>query len=150
MEANNPKNYDPAMHTTEHILNKTMSRLYNCERSKNSHIEKKKSKCDYKLPQALTENEISSIEKNVNDIIIKQLPIVEEFMPREEANKKFNLSRLPDSAGDILRIINVGEYDACPCNGVHVANTSKIGKFKIVSHSYENNIERIRFKITKL
>ena len=35
----------------------------------------------------------------------------------DEADKLFNLSSLPDDAGDTLRIIRIGDYDACPCRG---------------------------------
>ena len=38
------------MHSVEHILNQTMVRMFGCERSRNAHIERKKSKCDYTLP----------------------------------------------------------------------------------------------------
>ena len=50
------------MHTAEHILNQTMIRLFGCERSKNAHIEKKKSKCDYLLPHAPTAEQIAEVE----------------------------------------------------------------------------------------
>ncbi len=45
--------YDPQMHTAEHILNQTMVRIFGCERSFPSHIEKKKSKCDYRFDRPL-------------------------------------------------------------------------------------------------
>jgi hypothetical protein len=60
------KDYDPAMHTAEHILNQTMDRLFACGRSFNAHIEKKKSKCDYRFPRPLTAEEISAVEEAVN------------------------------------------------------------------------------------
>ena len=43
------KEYNPAMHTAEHILNSVMDKMYHCGRSFNSHIESKKSKCDYRI-----------------------------------------------------------------------------------------------------
>ena len=51
----------PPMHTVEHILNQTMVRMFGCERSRNAHIERKKSKCDYTLPCAPTEEQIAEI-----------------------------------------------------------------------------------------
>ena len=51
----------PPMHTTEHILNQTMVRMFGCERSRNAHIERKKSKCDYTLPCAPTEEQIAAM-----------------------------------------------------------------------------------------
>ncbi len=57
------------------------------------------------------------------------------------------LVRLPDDAGDQIRIIQIGDYDSCPCIGQHVNNTSEIGEFKIVSSSYNEGVLRLRFKL---
>ncbi|MGD0584090.1 MAG: hypothetical protein ABR974_14240 [Bacteroidales bacterium] len=59
------KDYDPRMHTAEHILNSVMERRYGCGRSFRSHIERKKSKCDYHFKRALSPEEISEIENSV-------------------------------------------------------------------------------------
>ncbi len=141
------KEYDPRMHSAEHILNQTMVRMFNRGRSFSNHIEKKKSKCDYHFDRLLTDDEVNEIEKKVNEEINKNLNVYEEFIPRTEAEKQFNLDRLPDSAGEILRIIKIGNYDACPCSGVHVKSTSEIGAFKIISTNYENGVLRLRFKL---
>ena len=141
------KKYDPKMHSTEHLLNQTMVRMFNKGRSFSAHIEKKKSKVDYHFDRVLTENEIAEIQKRVNDIIKSNLDVREEFYPIEEAEKKFNLSKLPEDAGDNIRIIHIGDYDSCPCIGNHVKNTNEIGVFKIISTNYENGVLRIRFKL---
>ena len=144
------KTYDPRMHTAEHILNGTIVKMYNKDRAFSSHIEKKKSKCDYKnFTRNLSEEEISEIEKNVNDVINRNLYVTENFMPFNEAKEKFNLSRLPEGNYDKLRIICVGDYDACPCIGNHVKNTSEIGEFKITSTRYQDGILRIIFKLLR-
>jgi len=141
------KQYDPKMHSTEHILNQTMVRMFNCGRSFSAHIEKKKSKVDYHFERELTNDEISEIQSKVNKIIRSNLDIREEFYPKEEAEKKFNLSKLPENAGDNIRIIKIGDYDSCPCIGKHVTNTSEIGEFKIISTNYGEGVLRIRFKL---
>jgi misacylated tRNA(Ala) deacylase len=146
-EISNPKQYDPRMHTAEHILNQTMCRLFDSGRSVSSHIESKKSKCDYVLPQALTDEHILEIENQVNSIITSNVNVGFKMLERADAEKVFDLKRLPDSAGEVLRIVEIGDYDACPCSGVHVENTREIGAFKIISHNYENGRERIRFKL---
>lgn len=143
----NPKDYNAPMHTAEHILNQTMDRMFGCGRSFSSHIERKKSKCDYKIERALTEAEIGQVQQKVNDIIKSNSSVTEEYISKTEAAKSFNLSKLPDEAGDTLRIVKVGEYDSCPCSGVHVKNTSEIGYFSISSASFENGVVRLRFKI---
>lgn len=141
------KSYDPRMHSAEHILNQTMVRMFNKGRSFSAHIEKKKSKCDYHFDRNLTEDEKEKIQNTVNEVIKKELPVTEAFIPREEAQKDFNLERLPDDAGNTIRIIRIGEYDACPCSGVHVNNTKQIGEFKIISSDFNNDVLRIRFRL---
>ena len=149
MEVKANKEYHPPMHSAEHILNQTMVRMFNKGRSFSNHIEKKKSKCDYYFERNLTEEEIETINKKVNEVIQQNLPVKEEFLSREEALKNYKLSQLPEDAGDVIRIIKVGDYDACPCSGVHVSNTKQIGIFKIISTSCEDGILRIRFKLSE-
>ena len=141
------KEYYPPMHTAEHILNQTMVRKFGIERSFSNHIEKKKSKCDYYFNRDISPNEISELEKKINEVIQNHLPVTEEFIDISEAHLKFNLSRLPEDSGDTLRIIKVGDYDSCLCSGNHVQNTNEIGQFKIISTSYNDNVLRIRFKL---
>ena len=143
----NQKQYHPPMHTAEHILNQTMNRMFGCGRAFSSHIERKKSKCDYLINRALTDEEVKNIENKVNEIIKSNVNVTEEFITIDEARGIFNLSKLPDDAGDTLRIIKVGDYDACPCSGIHVKNTSEIGQFSITSASFENEVVRLRFKV---
>ena len=148
-EVKSNKDYNPGMHSAEHILNQTMVRMFNKGRSFSNHIEKKKSKCDYHFDRNLTEEEVKAINKKVNEVIQQDLPVTEEFLNRNEAINKFKLSQLPDDAGDTIRIIKIGNYDACPCSGVHVSSTKEIGKFQIISTSYEDEVLRVRFKLAK-
>jgi misacylated tRNA(Ala) deacylase len=142
-----PKEYDPSMHSAEHILNQTMVRMFNHGRSFSNHIEKKKSKCDYHFDRDLTPEEISGIEFKVNSEIRKNHPVKEEFLTREIAEKDYFLERLPADAGNEIRIIKIGDYDACPCSGIHVKNTSEISEFKILSTGFSSGVLRIRFKL---
>jgi len=141
------KDYDPAMHTAEHILNQTMDRLFACGRSFNAHIEKKKSKCDYRFPRPLTAEEISAVEGAVNRVIGQNLPVSERMVNRAEAEKAYFTGKLPADAGEWIRIITVGDYDACPCIGRQVRSTSEIPEFRLLSASHENGVLRIRFTL---
>lgn len=138
----------PPMHTAEHILNGTMVKMFGCPRSANAHIERKKSKCDYLLAAEPTPAQVAALEAKVNEVIAMSLPVTEEFMPHGEAMKVADLSKLPGNASDILRIVRVGDYDACACIGAHVANTSEIGEFRIISHDFAEGRWRVRFKVT--
>lgn len=141
------KDYFAPMHTAEHILNQTMVRMFGCERSKNAHIERKKSKCDYNLPQAPTEAEVIEIARRVNEVISQKLDVFEEFMPYSQAEGLVDLSKLPDDVSETLRVIKIGDYDACACIGEHVSNTSEIGTFEITTHDFENGRWRVRWRV---
>ncbi|TKG93782.1 hypothetical protein EYV94_16185 [Puteibacter caeruleilacunae] len=143
------KKYDPYMHTAEHVLNQTMVRKFNCERSFSNHLERKKSKCDYLFERALTEQEEREVESEVNKWLAMNLEVCEEVISIEEAQNNFNLTKLPEDAGSEIRIVKVGDYDACPCIGDHVGNTSEVGEFRLMSSSFEDGILRIRFKLRK-
>jgi len=141
------KQYDPKMHSTEHILNQTMVKMFNCGRSFSAHIEKKKSKVDYHFERDINSSEVDKIETKVNEVIKSGLEVREDFFNKEEAIKKFNLDKLPEDAGEEIRIIHIGDYDSCPCIGNHVKNTNEIGEFKIISTNYDSGILRIRFRL---
>lgn len=141
------KQEHPPMHTAEHILNATMVKMFGCPRSKNAHIEKKKSKCDYLLEAEPTEAQITEIEARVNGVIGENLDVTIEFMPLAEAGAYVDLSKLPENVSDTLRIVRVGDYDACACIGAHVSNTSEIGTFKILSHDFSDGRWRVRWKV---
>jgi Ser-tRNA(Ala) deacylase AlaX len=141
------KKIDPAMHSAEHILNQTMIRMFDCGRCVSAHIEKKKSKCDYPFDRDLNPKEVRDIEKRVNEIVQADLPLTEQWLAKDEAARRFRLDRVPEDAGQTIRIVNVGDYDACPCIGPHVGSTRKIGQFRITTTSYDDGILRIRFKL---
>ena len=146
LNAHNKQEYPP-MHTCEHIVNRTMINLFGCGRAVSAHIERKKSKLDYALASAPTEEEIQRLEDTVNEVINRNLEVTTEFTTQQDAMDRFDLKRLPEGASETVRIVKVGDYDECLCIGLHVANTSEIGTFKIISHDYNEGILRIRFKL---
>lgn len=137
----------PPMHTAEHILNATMVKMFGCERSRNAHIERKKSKCDYHLPQCPTEAQVAEIEAQVNATIACHLAVEIDFVDRDHVPADVDLSKLPADASATLRLVRIGDYDTCACVGTHVQNTAEIGTFKIISSDYNDGTWRVRFKL---
>ncbi|MBQ7946531.1 MAG: hypothetical protein IJ280_07455 [Bacteroidales bacterium] len=146
LNAHNKAEYPP-MHTAEHILNQTMVRMFGCPRSKNAHIERKKSKCDYLLETAPTPEQVAEIESRVNEVIAADLPVSIDFVTHEEAAKIVDMSKLPEDVSQTLRIVRIGDYDACACVGAHVESTGEIGQFVIISSDWEEGRWRVRFKL---
>lgn len=146
LNSHNKQEYPP-MHTAEHLLNGTMVKMIGCKRSRNAHIERKKSKCDYPLAQPLTPEQLQEIENAINNVIEQDLPVSFEFIPASEAAKIYDLERLPEDASEMLCIVHIGDYDACPCVGAHVERTSQIGHFRISSSRYQEGVQRIVFRL---
>jgi alanyl-tRNA synthetase len=137
------------MHSAEHLLNQTMVRMFGCQRCFSAHINKKKSKCDYRFDRMLTDGELREIETRVNQVIQEDLPVTLAFVSPKEAEESFNIERVPD--GDELetfRIVHMGDYDACPCIGTHVSSTAEINGFRIISADFNDDVLRIRFKLS--
>ena len=115
------KEYDPFMHTAEHVLNQTMVRMFGCGRSFSSHLNADKSKCDYHFLRPLEDAEAAELERRINEVLAQHMPVRTEMLPREEAGKLVDLGRLPAHLeGEeelMVRIVTVGDYDICPCIG---------------------------------
>ncbi len=146
LNEHNKQEYPP-MHTAEHLLNGTMVKMLGCKRSRNAHIERKKSKCDYPMDEPLTQERLQEIENVINDVISQNLPVSFEYLLAKDAAEIYDLERLPDDASEMLRIVHIGDYDACPCVGAHVNSTSEIGYFRISSARYQDGIQRIVFRL---
>ena len=65
-----------------------------------------------------------------------------------EAEKLYDLDKLPENASEMLRIVHIGDYDACPCVGAHVESTKEIGVFRISSSRYQDGMQRIVYRLS--
>ena len=146
LNEHNKDEYAPA-HSAEHLLNQTMIRMFGCERSKNAHIERKKSKINYTLAECPTAEQVAEIERKMNELIAQDLPVTYEFVTRNNIPEGVVLDKLPEDASETLRIVRIGDYDVCACIGKHVGSTREIGTFKITSTSYNDGSFRIVYKI---
>lgn len=146
LNEHNKQEYEPA-HTAEHLLNQTMIRMFGCERSRNAHIERKKSKINYNLETCPTLEQVAEIERRMNEVIQQDLPVTFEFVTRDNIPEGVVLDKLPEDASETLRIVRIGDYDICACIGKHVKTTKEIGAFKITSTSYNDGSFRIVYKV---
>ena len=147
LNEHNKQEYPP-MHTAEHILNATMVRMIGCGRHVSAHVERTKSKLDYALDRALTDDEVRAIEAKVNEVIAADLPVTVEYAQQADVDDRFNLERLPDGASETVRIVRVGDYDECLCAGTHVEHTAQIGTFRITSTRWQDGRQRIVFRLS--
>ena len=122
----NGKDYFEPMHSAEHLINGAIARTLGCGRAFSTHIEKKKSKCDF------------ASHADVRD----------EILTAAEAAARYNLSRLPEGATTV-RIVHIGDFDSCPCIGAHVSNTAEIPPVRLISSDCADGVLRVRFKFVK-
>lgn len=148
LNEHNKDEHAPA-HTAEHLLNQTMIRMFGCERSKNAHIERKKSKINYNLTNCPTPEQVAEIEKRMNELVAQDLPVTYEFVTRDTIPAGVVLDKLPEDASETLRIVRIGDYDLCACIGKHVESTKEIGTFKITSTSWNEGSFRIVYKVNQ-
>ena len=146
LNGHNKDEHAPA-HTAEHLLNQTMIRMFGCERSRNAHIERRKSKINYNLPTPPSAAQIAEIERRMNELIGQDLPVSFEFVTRDNIPEGVVLDKLPEDASQTLRIVRIGSYDTCACIGKHVQSTREIGSFRITSTSYTDGSFRIVYRV---
>ena len=147
LNPHNKEEHKPS-HTAEHLLNQVMVRMFGCERSRNAHIERKKSKINYTLDHEPTPQQIEDIERQMNGLIAQNLPVTYEYVTRQSIPEGVTLDKLPQDASETIRIVRIGDFDICPCIGQHVSSTGEIGSFHITSTSYKDQSFRIVFKVT--
>ncbi len=146
----NKEEFPPA-HTVEHLLNQVMVRMFGCERSRNAHVERKKSKISYILDHKPDRKEEKEIERMMNELIEQDLPVTYEFVDRNHIPDDVKLDRLPDDASETIRLVRIGDFDVCPCIGKHVRSTSQIGRFEMLGTNWDQSTRsfRIRFKVVQ-
>ncbi len=148
LNEHNKQEYPP-MHTAEHLLNALMVKNFGCERSRNAHIERKKSKISYILASCPTDEQVVWIADEMNRLIQRAMPVTYEFVTLEHLPEGVMPDRLPDDVSEAIRLVRIGDYDVCPCIGLHVENTREIGRFVLLGTNWdeEKHSFRIRFKL---
>lgn len=137
----------PKMHTAEHILTRVMIDRFGATRNHEKHLTERKGKCDYDVPHDLSPEELAEIERLVNEVIARDLPVETEGIPLEEAQGRYDLGKVPKDVREV-RIVRIGDFDATPCAGEHARRTGELGEFAIVSADRkEDGLLRIRFKL---
>ncbi|WP_135665958.1 alanyl-tRNA editing protein [Halorhabdus rudnickae] len=138
------------MHTAQHVLSRVVLEEYDATTAGNQ-IHADFSRIDFE-PADFDDEDLEAIEERTNEIIERDLPVTKGERPRErvEANVaegRSNLDLLPDHVGE-LRVVEIGDFDMCPCGGTHVDRTGAIGQIEITNRlSKGAAVERIEFEL---
>jgi misacylated tRNA(Ala) deacylase len=137
------------MHTAEHLLTAVMRRLYDSPRNLEFHLGDKKTKCDYDVARPLGPDDARAIEDAVNAEIARDHRVSVMHITRRDA-QHLDLWKVPPDA-ETIRVVSIGNVDATPCSGDHVAHTREIGRFVLRSFEMRSpTIVRIRFGLDNL
>ncbi|MBQ0018251.1 MAG: alanine--tRNA ligase [Clostridiales bacterium] len=123
-------------HSATHLLQKALQEVLGDHvMQAGSYVDDKYLRFDFNHYQAVTSEEIAKIEAIVNEKIDEFLPITMTEMPIEEAKKIGAMAIFGEKYGQIVRVVNMGDYSIEFCGGTHIDNTGKVGGFKIISEA---------------
>ncbi len=135
------------LHTATHLLNAVLKTVLkdNNIQQKGANITAERLRFDFNFPRALTEEEKREIERVINDIISKNLPVVCQEMEIGEAEKMGANGVFKDKYGERVKVYTIGEYSCEICGGPHANNTQELGVFKIKKEqSSSSGVRRIK------
>ena len=131
------------------LFRSVMIRMFGCGRSTNAHIERKKSKMSFGLDHKPNRKEEKVIENKMNDLIAADLPVTFEVVDKDHLPEGISKDNLPEDCSDSIRLVHIGDFDACPCIGKHVRSTGQIGRFELLGTNWDQSTMtfRIRYKV---
>lgn len=127
-------------HTSTHILQKALRTvLGDSVEQKGSYVSADRLRFDFAYFQPMTAEEISTVERMVNEIILEDLPVVTRVMKIDEARKLGAMALFGEKYGEEVRVVTVGDienpYSMEFCGGTHLSHSGQAGQFRIVSES---------------
>ncbi|MBO4934905.1 MAG: alanine--tRNA ligase [Clostridia bacterium] len=123
-------------HSSAHLLQAALRAVLGDHISQaGSYVDEHRMRFDFTHNRALTPEQIEQVEAMVNAEIGKALPVNTEVMSIEQAKQSGAIALFDEKYGDSVRVVAMGDFSKEFCGGTHVANTSEVGSFRIVSET---------------
>jgi alanyl-tRNA synthetase len=135
-------------HSATHLLQAALIESFgNSIHQKGSYVDENYLRFDFSYEGKIKEEDLGQIEKKVNEYIASATPRVTKIMPLKEVQKLGAIAEFGDKYGSEVRVVRFGDISTELCGGTHVANTSDIGVFEIVSEgAIASGVRRIEAK----
>src|SRR3989344_9132691 len=121
------------LHTATHLLHASLRKVLGPHvRQEGSNITSERLRFDFSHPQALTAQEIASVEKLINQKIKEDLPVVKMIEDKDKALKSGAMAFFRETYPDKVSVYTIADFSKEICGGPHVASTGQIGNVKII------------------
>ncbi len=138
-------------HSATHLLHEALKRVLGDHvHQAGSLVEPDRLRFDFTHFEAITADQLAQIDAIVNDAVLEGYPIVTEVLPIEEAKKKGAVAMFGEKYGEVVRVVEMGDFSMEFCGGTHLDNTAKVGPFRVKSESsIASGVRRIEATVGK-
>ncbi len=118
------------LQTAEHIFARTLESKFPGAKFIISKFREDSGLMEIASKEDLRKINMEALQNDINSVIKKKLRVNKYILHREDAEKKFDLSRLPAAVREV-RIVEIEGFDKTPCKDPHVDCTDEIGFFTV-------------------
>ena len=93
---------------------------------------------------SIEDSMLMRVEDLTNEIVYKNLPVEVKEYTQSQVPSAIRM-RIPTDA-DSIRVVHIGDFDACACGGTHVKATGEIGIVKINQTDRSHGGVRVIFR----
>ena len=139
-------------HSATHLLDAALKKVLGDHvHQAGSLVEPDRIRFDFTHFESITPKQLGEIDRLVNDAILEGYPVVTEVLPIEEAKRKGAVAMFGEKYGDVVRVVEMGDFSMEFCGSTHLDNTAKAGPFRIKSEgSVASGVRRIEATVGKL
>ena len=139
-------------HSATHLLDAALKKVLGDHvHQAGSLVEPDRLRFDFTHFESITPDQLAEIDRLVNDAILEGYPVVTEVLPIEEAKRKGAVAMFGEKYGDVVRVVEMGDFSMEFCGGTHLDNTAKAGPFRIKSEgSVASGVRRIEATVGRL